>query len=392
MLESILIIDDEAQILRLFQRVFMGSPYTVHYRESANEALDFLSRHSVDIIITDVRMPVMDGLELLRIVKEKYPKILRVVLSGYTDMKLVFNALEENLAKTYWIKPWNNDDFMLSIQKLSEMNDLFDKKDIVEFFNNMSDLPTLPSMYLTISKMIRADEGVDKISKIIEKDPAIASKLLRIANSAFFGTHTGSIHQAIMFIGLSNIKNLILSHAVFTSSAMQSGIFKHLWSHASRTNTIASIIYVEFMGRKIPQIYASAGLLHSIGLVVLWMRYGASYIDLIVKDNHSDQRVSEIERESFNLTHEELGAYLLNWWDIPLPVVEAALYHHNPSAENIINKELVCVIHLAHYYAWESLDEAFFKEPLDLSVFEELNISKEHLEERVKSINFANAD
>jgi len=388
MLESILIIDDEAQVLRAFQRIFMGSPYTVHYRESAKEALDFLSRHSVDLIITDVRMPGMDGLELLRYVKEKYPRILRIVLSGYTDMKIVFSALEENLAKTYWIKPWNNEEFMISLRRLSEIDDLFKRNDLLEFFNNMSDLPTVPEMYLTISKMIREDEGVDRIAKIIEKDPAIASRLLRIANSAFYGTHTGSIHQAVMFIGLSNIKNLILSHSVFAKCTMQNGVFKHLWSHASRTNAIASFIYSEFMGRKIPQMYASAGLLHNIGLIVLWMRHGSSYLDILTQEADKDQRISDIERARFNVTHEELGAYLLNWWDIPLPIVEAALYHHTPSSDTVINKELVGIIHLAHYYAWESLGEDFFKEPLDENVFVDLDISKELLEAHIKTMRF----
>lgn len=389
MIESIMIVDDEPQILRAFHRVFTGGKFTVHYRESGQEVLDYLENHKVDLLITDIRMPGMDGIKLLRLVKEKYPRMLRIVLSGYTDMKIVFHALEENLAKTYWVKPWSNDEFLQSIQKLSEIEDLFNREALLEFFNNMQDLPTLPEMYLSISRLIREDADVDKIAKVIEKDLSIASRILRIANSAFYGTHTGSIRQAIMFIGLSNMKNLILSHSVFENTTVQRGVFQHLWAHANRTNIITSMIYTEFLGRKIPQIYASAGLLHSIGLIVLWMRNGAKYLDVIAQEGGEGAQVSHIERDTFKVTHEELGAYLLNWWDLPLPIVEAALYHHRPSDDMIINKELVGVIHIAHYYAWESIGESLFKEPLDESIFDNLGFSKEAFELQFKHLDFS---
>ncbi len=388
MIKSILIVDDEPQILRAFQSAFVGTDYSIQYCENGADALVCLGAHGVDLLITDVRMPGMEGLEFLRIVKEKFPRILRVILSGYMDIKLVFRALEENLAKTYWIKPWSNDEFKASILKLSELEEIFSKRALLEFFNNMNDLPTMPKMYMTISKLIGEDADVDKISKVIEKDPAIASRILRIANSAFYGTHTGSIHQSIMYIGLSNIKNLLLSHSVFEQVALQKGVFQNLWEHASRTNAIASFIYAEFLGRKIPQIYASAGLLHNIGLIVLWMRNGNSYLEAIVKEDLEVSTISELEKELFKVTHEELGAYLLNWWDVPLPIVEAALYHHRPSSNMIINKELVSVIHLAHFYAWESLGEKLFKEPLETHVFEDLGIEREVLERHIQQMEF----
>lgn len=59
------------------------------------------------------------------------------------------------------------------------------------------------------------------------------------------------------------------------------------------------------------------------------------------------------------VTHQELGGYLLNWWELPLPIVEAALYHHNPLEEGIINRELLSIIHIANQFAWKHVDPAY---------------------------------
>lgn len=387
MIHSILIVDDDVQILRAFRKVFQNSRFVIYYNDNGKDALSFLSTNAVDLIIVDVRMPGMDGLELLRTVKDKYPRMMRILLSGFTDMKTVFKALEENLAKTYWVKPWTSEDFIANIQKFSDLEDLFSKKELLEFFNNVGDLPTMPQMYLDIARLVREEADVERISKLIEKDPALASQVLRIANSAFFGAQTGSIHQSIMFIGLANVKNIILSHSVFEKSTLQRGVFQNLWKHANRTNAIANLLYTEFLGRKIPQIYASAGLLHNIGLVVLWMRYGNRYLEHI-DGIGGEGDIGERETRFFGVNHSEIGAYLLNWWDLPLPIVEAALYHHNPSDENIINKELVAVIHISHYYAWESLGEDFFKEPLNETMFAYLDIPKTAFEARMQQMTF----
>ncbi|WP_291300363.1 HDOD domain-containing protein [Desulfosporosinus sp. BICA1-9] len=88
----------------------------------------------------------------------------------------------------------------------------------------------------------------------------------------------------------------------------------------------------------------------------------------------------ELERAEFNATHQETGGYLLRWWDLPFPIVEAALYHHNPFDERIVNSELVIGVHIAQKYAWDMLKvpqltrfspEAFMKIGLVQSEFEE---------------------
>lgn len=81
-----------------------------------------------------------------------------------------------------------------------------------------------------------------------------------------------------------------------------------------------------------------------------------------------------------------IGGYLLNWWEIPLPIVEAATYHHDPLNPNVINKELVSVVHVANYYSWDLTHERIFQEHLDEEVFEFLGIQKADVEALIREM------
>ena len=114
-MKKILFVDDEKQILRALRRLFMNRDYDVHFAQSGSEALEIMKTEDIDLLVSDIRMPVMDGLELLRQAKEKSPLTLRVALSGYTDNKRIYSALEDNLAKLYLFKPWDNKELLTQI-------------------------------------------------------------------------------------------------------------------------------------------------------------------------------------------------------------------------------------------------------------------------------------
>ncbi|MHB8131806.1 MAG: response regulator, partial [Mobilitalea sp.] len=107
-MKKILLVDDEIQILKALSRMFLETDYEIFKAENGMDALNLLESTEIDMIICDMRMPLLDGYNLLTIVKEKYPKIIRVILSGYAEEKPMFKALLHNLAKLYVFKPWNN--------------------------------------------------------------------------------------------------------------------------------------------------------------------------------------------------------------------------------------------------------------------------------------------
>lgn len=388
MSKTILFVDDEKQILRALKRLFIRSEYETFYAESGEMALEILEENKVDLVITDIRMPLMDGYQLLRTVKEKYPLTLRVALSGYTDNIKIYKALEDNIVKLYLFKPWNNDELKDVIDKIFEQEEILQDKNLLKLINNINDLPTVPDLYGQISKLIENGADIDEISKVIEKDPAISSRILRVANSAFYGTKTGSVKQAIIYIGLTSVKNIVLTNSVFKELKSDQVEKELLWKHVSLTNAYANLIYSEFINKKMPSTFASAGLLHDIGKVVIYQHFKEKK-EAVLKMVLENQGIStwEAEKEIIGVSHQEIGGYLLNWWELPFPIVEAALFHHNPMAENIINKELVSVIHLANYYSWKTLDSKLFRNALKEEVFTYLKVDRAEFEAFIAEYN-----
>lgn len=386
-MKTILFVDDEAQILKSLRRLFSNSPYNTLYADSAKEALEIMSTNPVDLIITDIRMPDMDGFELLMQVKKLYPRILRVTLSGYTDSKSILKALEENLAKLYVFKPWDNQELLLTVDRLFEVEAMLNNASLLELINNISSLPTVPALYHELCQLIEEDASIDLIAKKIEMDQSISSKILRVANSAFYGAKTGNITQAIMYIGLTNVKNIVLSNSVFNEYTNHKNLHFNLWAHVNLTNKLMNAIYTRLLGKKVPNAFASAGLLHDVGRVIVMNYYAEVQEEMINKAAEEPKRdITSLESELIGTNHQIIGGYLLNWWEIPHPIVEAAMFHHDPLNPVVINKELVSVVHLANYYSWELLEDELFKEKLEEDVFEFLGIDRYGIEDILDEI------
>lgn len=104
--KTVLFVDDEETLLMSLKRGLMDEPYDRLFASSGKKALELLENNEVHLIVTDMRMPEMGGLELLRIVREKYPDVVRIVLSGYTQVTTMLTAINDGHIYKYITKPW----------------------------------------------------------------------------------------------------------------------------------------------------------------------------------------------------------------------------------------------------------------------------------------------
>ncbi len=386
MSKTVMFVDDENFILRSLKRLFKNEPYNVVLMNSAADALEHLKNNSVDLVISDIRMPQMDGFEFLTIVKNNYPKILRVALSGFTESKIIYKLIEKNIAKIYLFKPWDNHELKLNIKRILEFEDVLMNNSLLELINNLDSIPSLPSLYLDLKKLIDNDADIEDVGKLVEMDQAISSKVLRLANSAFYGRKTGDISHAIMGIGLNNLKSLVLASTFFKGSQEDMQEISKLWQHSVNTNKLTIKIYEKLLNKKIPSIYGSAGLLHDIGKVILHVFYSSSYKELLENSNEDENMLVSAELDKYNVTHQDVGAYLLNWWELPYAYVEAAMYHHRPSDERVVNYELVAVVHLSNHYSLKMMMLEKSHSYLDPMVFSKLDIKQEDVVKLVEEI------
>jgi two-component system response regulator HupR/HoxA len=122
--KTVLFVDDEEKVLTSLKRGLLDEPYKTLFASSGKEALETLKRKQVHVIVTDMRMPEMGGLELLRTVKKEYPHIIRMVLSGYTQVSTLLTAINQGEIFRFITKPWKlEEEFKPAVREAVEYYD-----------------------------------------------------------------------------------------------------------------------------------------------------------------------------------------------------------------------------------------------------------------------------
>lgn len=382
-MKVVMFVDDERLIIKSLEDVFNDEQYKYVFINSGEDALEYMESNHVDLICTDIVMPGMNGFSLLREIKKRYPLTIRIAISSFHNNNMIKRLIEENLAQYYVFKPWDENELKQSIHKIINMQTALYTREMLEFVNGLKDLPTIPKMFIKLSEMIVDESPIEAISVLIEEDPAISATVLKVANSAYYGRKTGEISQAIMNIGLNGIKDIVLAHSVFNTLTHSEKALDIMWRHAAMSNKIMTGIYKEVLKKPLPRMFASAGLLHNIGRLVFYANE-ADYQKVLDDNTRSEESISQEEKVLYGVCHQDLGGYLLNSWDLPFAYVEAAMYHHRPSDYRIVNRDLVCVIHIAHYFAQQMEENCFCK--INEIVYSMLNITASDVEDFVKTL------
>ncbi len=381
-MKKILIVDDEAQILKVLTRMFLETDYEIYTAENGMDALRLIETTEIDMVISDMRMPMLDGYKLLSIVKEKYPKIIRIILSAYAEEKPMFRALLHNVAKLYVFKPWNNNDLLQSIHKLFADDTVLNSSDLMEMINGMECTTVMSENCAKMISLIE-DEDIDALITEMEHDPEISALLLQVTKSAIYGVMPNTVKQAAIYIGLPNLKCFLHWACVITTTKQTNDINNEpelLWKHAYYTNRILLFLYEAFLHKQPPESALFAGLMHNIGLIILSKSLQKN--GSLKMPNLSSNDYIKLELGEYELNHQEIGGYFLDLWDLPFPMYEVALYHHRPLDPCIVNLELVSCVHIAQHYAWKAL-LGLEQEPVSSEVFNNIGISAAEFEKRL---------
>ena len=182
----ILFVDDDSSILSALRRLLRKEEWRLLFAGSAGEGLEILREQQVDLIVSDVRMPVMDGVAFLNQVKKNYPHVIRIILSGFADKEMVTKAFSEEIAQQFLTKPWDDQKIKEVIR--SALTQAGEQKrrasGIQRVINSISSLPALPSNYLELRAALDEASGqsIEEVIKALQRDPAISVKLLHWAN------------------------------------------------------------------------------------------------------------------------------------------------------------------------------------------------------------------
>ena len=118
---SILFVDDDEKIIRALQRALRNAPYACHFANSSQEAFEILQTTEIHVIVSDLNMPDIGGLELLAQVRRQYPDIIRLVLSGSSNSRSIISAINQGHIYRYILKPWDDKELKLTISQACDL-------------------------------------------------------------------------------------------------------------------------------------------------------------------------------------------------------------------------------------------------------------------------------
>lgn len=338
-MKKILFVDDEPRVLDGLRRMLHGmrEEWDFAFTENAYEALKILEGGKFDVIVSDMRMPGMDGAQLLAEVRESYPYMVRIVLSGQSDKETVLRSV--GAAHQYLSKPCDAAALKSVVSRACSLRSVLNNESVQRCISTLDSLPSLPSLYVKLMDELRAPApSIARVGEIISSDVAMTAKILQLVNSAFFGISrsVSSPTQAVNLLGLETIKSLVLSTQVFSQFAedqLPAHLANQLWGHSLSAGSYAKAIA---QAEKPDDSGASdhaflAGLLHDVGKLVLAINLFDRYSKALGLSQRDGLPLVKAELQTTGISHAEVGGYLLGLWGLPDPIVEAITFHHNPS-------------------------------------------------------------
>lgn len=349
---KVLFVDDEPNILRGVTRLFLvDSPETdVEVAANGAEALALLEAEGADVVITDMRMPVMDGAQLLTKVQEKWPSVVRIVLTGETSYDVAVRMVP--IAHQYLLKPCSGEELVAVIARTQSVLARLDNPLIREVVGGLAALPSIPETYRRLSEALEnSSTAPGQLAGIIESDPPLALKLLQLANSAFFSRRvpTHDVVGAIVQLGINTVRHVVLQLAVFQLAAdTRPSVRAHLRELQLRSLRIASCARDLVTSPAQRAEAFMAGLLCDIGQVILATAQEKRWAGLLEKSKQASQPIEVLEEQELGVSHSEIGALLMGVWGLPHSAVESAICHHDQTAIQSTRLTVVGAVCLAN--------------------------------------------
>ena len=210
--------------------------------------------------------------------------------------------------------------------------------DLLQEVRHLNSLPALPVIAQKLMALkLESEEGEKQMLLLISQDPMISAKIIGLANSPLLGAtrHISAVKDAAMLLGLNRVKSVAIGIAVMSLVSKPIGRFdpQELWMHGMGVAFAMLPVVRAMPARKRPpdDLIFLTGMLHDIGYLAL------AHVDTQRSDDlhtrmviEPDRLAIEVERELLEVTHDELGAELAQYWNLPSEIVAVIRYHHTP--------------------------------------------------------------
>ena len=275
---TVLFVDDEVNILKALQRLLRNEPMKVITASRAQEAIEALDNARAQVVVSDQRMPDMSGVDLLSTIRERHPDMVRMMLTGYTEMNIAVEAINRGEIYRLITKPWNDDELKATLRQAF---DHYDLKGEIKRLNQVT-----REQNFKLQDMNRNLEG-----KVRERTKQLAAK-----------------HQELRTAYIQTIR--ALAEAIDAKDAYTRG-------HSERVAVYSSRLAREMgLGKELIERVYFSGLLHDVGKI------GVPDAIITKPDRLTEAEYIEIQK------HPEIGAKILEPVEFLRHIVPCVRHHH----------------------------------------------------------------
>ena len=383
-MKHVMFVDDEIQVLESLRDALRPHrrEWRMAFAEDGPTALAEMERQPYDVVVSDMRMPGMDGAALLGHVHRRHPDTVRIVLSGYAEAEAVARAA--TVAHRFLAKPCDVGELTHVVARSCALNELTRGEELRRAATGAAKLPAAPLLYARLTALLadRSSTAHD-VADVVGQDVAMVAKVLQLANSAFFGRsrQVTRVDEAVVYLGLDTVRTLVLTAGAFDALQSTRPIphfrIEDVQAHGLH---VGHVVNQMLKGHPEREAGVAGALLHDLGLLVLAARE-PEHLGAVLETAARERRPAvEVETEAGGGAHPALGAHLLSLWGLAHDVIEPVAFHHDPRASAGRAFGAVAAVHIADALVGEleaaaGPAAAIPPPPLDVGFAEEIGVA-----------------
>lgn len=365
---TVLFVDDEPFVLQGLRRMLrtMRKTWDMEFLEGGQAAMDRMRDGTFDAIVCDMRMPNVDGAQVLTEASKRNPESIRFILSGYAEQEVLLHALGP--AHRLLSKPASAEDVVGSLENAFALRDLLPSTALRQLVSSLPSVPVPSDRYFELLRELDDPlSSAHTIGDAIEGDLGLTTQVLRLANSAFFSLprQMSRGREAVEMLGIDMVRALLTVSEFYLSNLHDPVLADEGRNLAERSLSIGALArrlaLAEELPEEVVEASATAGMLCHIGTAILRQNMLAEFNRAVSLVEEGTLKMTDAEKQQFGATHAELAAFLVGIWGFSDDVVEAIAFHHAPGQSRSETLGALTMVHVAQGIVGETMQSGLFQ-------------------------------
>lgn len=332
---KILFVDENEDHLNELKELFIhdSDRWDISYVQDGLSAIELLQEERFQIVITDIEMPIIDGHQLLAIIRERFPHVLRIVFSETNDQETILKVAP--LVHRFIAKPCSHSTLRQTIENTLYLNVVLDNESIRRVLIKTTSLPSVPVVYTQLMNRIeQPDFSLKEAAGLISQDMGLCANILKQVNHLGLPETITDLDQAVSLLGLDVIRGIALTTHLFYSMGnieIKNFSLKRLMRESMLTGLFAKeIVLMENHSADLADDAFVAGVLHQLGTLVFITNFPEKYEQVLDRVITADRPITAVETNLIGVSHNQVGAHLLALWGMPETVLNGVAFYLTP--------------------------------------------------------------